>query len=181
MAYHRDSWRGIVTKTIPLRHFRETDGAYDNPLTSAATATAFGLAGGTHGTGSPKLQGKAANADTTTSKGRFEFTLPPEYAAGGVITLRVHIRMSAAPAVSATLDAEVFKTDREAGAGSDICATAAQAITTWADKDFTITPTGLAAGDTLDVELTTVVNDTGGGGAFVAQVGSVQMLLMERF
>jgi len=186
MPYWRDSWRGVVAIAIPLARFRETSAGYDNPLTSAAGAN-FGLAGGTHGTASPKLQSEGANGNEKTSTARLEFVLPPEYVPGGAITLRVHCRRSGAPAVPpVTLDAQVFKIDREAGIGAELYAGAAQDITSWADMDFAlnsaqIVAQSLAPGDVLDIELTGVVNDTGGSGTFVLQISSVQMLLLERF
>jgi hypothetical protein len=80
---------------------------------------------------------------------------------------------------SATLDVEVDKSDRAAGLGSDLCATAAQTINslTFANKDFTITPTGLSAGDVLDVRLTVTVTDSATATAVTASIGAVEFLV----
>lgn len=186
MPYWRDSWRRTATYTIPLSRFRKTDANYATDLPAASAAGVLGCSGLTHGTNTPNLYTEQANGNAKTDMGRCEFVLPPEYVAGGAITLRVHARTNPVAAGggagTSTLDAQVHKSNREAGAGSDICATGAQSINsaTWADKDFTITPTGLVAGDLLDIELTIAVNDTGGGSAAYGFIGAVQVLLLER-
>ena len=106
--------------------------------------------------------------------------LPAEYEDGQTSTLRAsaHAKTTAAD-TSMTLDFTVYKSDSEAGIGSDICATAAQSIntTTWATYDFDITPTGLQAGDRLEFRVHTAVNDGAGGAAVIAEIGEIQFLL----
>ena len=74
---------------------------------------------------------------------------------------------------------QCYESDTETGVSADLCTTTGQNFnsTSWADKDFTITPTSLTAGDLLDVELTTVVDDTSGAVGAQAQIGLVQFLL----
>ena len=108
------------------------------------------------------------------------FALPPEYDAAETIQIRAHAGMLTTVADNtATLDFEVYKSDEEAGIGADICATAAQSINslTLADKDFTVTATGLSAGDVLDIRMTTAVNDAATGTVVKAIVGAVKIML----
>jgi hypothetical protein len=147
-------------------------------LAASASAGKFGITAGTHGSASPVLVGEAASGNVKTDKCRFLFCLPPEYQAGETITLRLRAKVGTLLTVSATLDVECFKSDREAGIGSDICATAVQTLSaTYANYDFTITPTGLAAGDLLDIEITGVANDTGGAVNDKIYIGGIGMLL----
>jgi hypothetical protein len=98
--------------------------------------------------------------------------------AGETVTLRVKARVTGLLQVSETIDAEVYKGDGAAGVGADLCTTAAQTLTaTFANYDFTVTPTSLAAGDLLDIQLTGAVNDTGGTANKLVEIGSVEMLL----
>jgi hypothetical protein len=106
------------------------------------------------------------------------FNLPAEYVSGGAVTLRLHARVTAACQVHSKIDAQVWKQGREGTPSADICATAEQAITTsWQDLDFTITPTGLAAGDVLDMRIRLDLDDTGGAANAYGEIGSVQLLL----
>lgn len=146
---------------------------------SAGTPSgAFGLTPGTHGSASPIIVGEAANNNSKTNTLRFLFALPPEYVSGGDIKVRAHATITGDVAVSQTIDVQAFKSDDEAGVGSDLCATAAQTLTeiTFDDYDFTITPTGLAAGDVLDIEITGVANDTGGSANKLIQIGKISVL-----
>jgi hypothetical protein len=167
---------------IPLENLRTT--ATGQPLGSAAgtPAGAFGITYGTHGTASPVVVGEAASGDVTTDKARFQFPLPPEYVSGESVTLRVRCKEGVGAAtVSTSIDAEVFENDKDgvpAGSPTDLCATAAQDVTpTIGNKDFVITPTGLVAGDMLDIELTGVTTDTGGTVGTVLTITSVELLL----
>lgn len=64
------------------------------------------------------------------------------------------------------------------GLGADICATAAQSLTTsYANYDFTITPTGLAAGDVLNLDFALATNDTGGANAGAPTISKIDVLL----
>lgn len=163
---------------VPLHVMRKTG---DNTLLpTAADNTNLGHTVGAHGTNSPKLTGDAAAGGTETEKARFSFVLPAEYDNGQTVTLRVHARTSDLAITSSTLDAEVYESDKEAGISADLASPAAQNINSasWADKDFTIDPTALISGDLLDIELTVVMNDGGGGGDGVTvEIGAVQLLL----
>jgi hypothetical protein len=149
-------------------------------LPGTAANDDMGLITGTPGTDAPTLQGVDFGGTTTDEKAAFTFVLPPEYVAGESITLRVRAAMlTTVSDGTATVDAEVFKENGDGGVGSDICATAAQSINslTPANKDFTITPTGLVAGDVLQVRLSFVGSDTGNVGVMIPEISKVSMLL----
>ena len=142
---------------------------------SAGTpANAFGVTPGTYGSATPIIVGEAASGNVKTDYGRYQFQLPPEYVAGQALTFRARAKLTTAATVptSTTIDVEAYKADGEGGLGSDLCATAAQQLTaSYANYDFTITPTGLAPGDKLDIRLTGLVTDTGGTTGATLNIG----------
>lgn len=171
---------------------QDTGKAYNLPLTRlTATGTgaalgtaagtpsgALGLTVGTFGSASPKVVGEAANNNHKTDYARFQFALPAEYVSGGGITVRVKSRITGNVQVAQTIDCSVYKTDGAAGIGSDLCSTSAITLTTsFANHDFTITPSGLVAGDLLDVQLTADADDTGGSANKLIEIGAVELLL----
>jgi hypothetical protein len=147
---------------------------------SAGTpAGAFGLTPGTFGSASPKLIGEAASGNAKSDTARFQSRLPVEYVAGGNVTVRVKARVTGLVQVAETIDVSgCYKSDGAAGIGSDLCATAAQTLTaTFANYDFTITPTTLNPGDLLDIQLTGALDDTGATNNKLIEIGAVQLLL----
>ncbi len=163
---------------IPLSDMRVTGTLAVLGNSAGTPSGAFGITPGSHGTNSPKLIGEAANANSKTNKCRFFFGLPAEYVANQSVTVRVHARITGNVAVSQTIDVTAYKSNGEAGVSADLCATAAQTLTSsFADYDFVITSTGLAAGDMLDIELTGVADDTGGTANKLIEIGSVEVLL----
>jgi hypothetical protein len=162
---------------LPLFRFRKNTGAV---LAAAGDGTYLGCAWGTHGTDGPYLVGTACNNASQTETARILFELPPEYQDGQTVTIRVHAHVDTTPlTVSATVDIQCYETDGEKAVGADLCATAAQDCnaSAWADFDFTITPTGLAAGDILDIEITAAGDDSGGAVNKSIEIGAVQVLL----
>src|SRR5690606_37633366 len=79
---------------------------------------------------------------------------------------------------SATIDFEAYKIDGDNTVGSDLIDTSAQDINNlaFANQDFTVTPTGLAAGDVLDVRVAVAVNDAAAGTAVIAAIGRLDLL-----
>lgn len=163
---------------IPLTSFRIHD-AFASNLPATSSGNDLGLVGGTFGTASPVLQtADLKTAGATSNYARALFQLPAEYDSGQTILIRVHAQMVTTVAdTSSTIDVECYKVDQEAGIGSDLCTTAATSINslTGADYDFTITPTGLVAGDVFDIRITSAVNDAAGGTAVIAEVGNVDL------
>jgi hypothetical protein len=164
---------------IPWTWWRVWDALGTNlPGTSAADD--LGLYGGTWATHSPAIKTydvKAAGAVALYA--RAQLILPPEYEAAETVVIRLHAGMQTTVAsVSATADLVAYKSDDEAGIGSDLCATAAQSINSLvlADKDFTITATTLAPGDVLDVRLHLAINDAATATAVIGIVGKAALL-----
>jgi hypothetical protein len=169
----------LAPYVIDLTQMRVHDARQTN-LPGTAANDDMGLITGTPGTDAPTLQGVDFGGTTTDEKTAFTFTLPPEYVSGETITLRVRAAMlTTVSDGTATVDAEVWKEDGAGDVGTDICATAPQSINslTPANKDFTITPTGLVAGDVLQVRLAFAGSDTGNVGVMIPEISKVTMLL----
>jgi hypothetical protein len=149
-------------------------------LPTAAANDDMGLVIGTPGTDVSTLQGVDFGGTSTDEKCSFEYELPAEYDAGNTITLRIRAAMLTTIAdAPTTVDVNCYKSDRDGAASSDLCATAAQSINslTPANLDFTITPTGLAAGDRLVFVLTFAGSDTGDLDVMIPEISQVELLL----
>lgn len=165
--------------TIPLTGLRVHDAMQTN-LPGTAANDDMALITGTPGTDAPTLQGVDFGGTSTDEKAAFEFVLPPEYVSGETITLRVRAAMlTTVSDGTATVDVECWPASADGAAGSDICATAAQSINslTPSNKDFTITPTGRAAGDRLIFRLSFGGSDAGNVGVMIPEISQVQVLL----
>lgn len=164
---------------IPLENFRVWD-AYQTVLPGTSASDDLGLYGGTFATGSQLVRTyDVKNAGAVTLYARVRASLPAEYDAGETITLRMKCGMvTTVASSSATVDVECYKVDGAGSIGSDLCATSATSINslTFANKDFTITPTGLSAGDVFDIRITVAVNDSATATAVIAAIGSVDLL-----
>jgi hypothetical protein len=165
---------------VPMVSLRTWDAIGTN-LPGTAANDDLGLDGGTWATDSPCITtGDVKGVSTEAHRyARFQVALPPEYEAGETVVLRCHAGMKTTVAdQSCTLDVVAYKSNDEAGIGSDICATAAQSMNslTDADLDFTITPTGLTAGDVLDVRLDVAYHDDATGTAVIGQIGKISLL-----
>lgn len=161
---------------IPWEAWRVHD-AYTTVLPATSSSDDLGLYAGTHGTNSPEIKTyDVKTVGATTLYARCTFELPAEYDAAQTLTLRAKAGMETTVAdTSCTLDFTVYKSNSEGGIGSDLCATSATSINslTYANKDFTITATGLAAGDVLDIRMAVAVNDGAGATAVTAAIGWV--------
>lgn len=108
------------------------------------------------GTNFFQLRGEEANNETEESIGYFQFVLPPEYVAAGSVTIRLRCKLEGAGTDnSSDIDIEVYE-QADGAVGSDLCETAAQtfdAKSTYYNKDFVVTATGLVAGDILNVKI----------------------------
>jgi len=166
---------------VPLTEFRVHDAVQTN-LPGTAAADDLGLVTGTLGTDAPTIQtGDLKSAGATTRYARAQLALPPEYVDGESVTLRLSAGMKTTVAdTSCTVDVEAYASDREGAVGSDLCSTAAQSINddlVLENVDFTITPTGLSAGDLLDVRIAIACNDASTGTAVIGVIGAVELLL----
>ncbi len=176
---HRDELVEEALKPygIPISALRHTTGV---PLTASETAGGFNVSVGSN---IHKAQGEITDNETEVSVCLFQFVLPPEYVAGGDIKVRLPvaiIKTAAATDNGSTIDVSVYRQE-DGAVGSDLCATAAQtfaAVDTWYDKDFTVTATGLVAGDVLNVVITaSIIDSEAGGGTLRLNLDCPQVLL----
>lgn len=166
----------LVKFSIPLTNAKVWDAlGTDAPITSSADdlglyATVAGV----------KLATGAMVGTSVTRKTGFVVSLPENYDAGQDVQIQVHAgTIGGTGNVSCTVDCEVFKSNRSGGVSADLQATAAIDMNsaTFADKVFTVTPTGFNPGDSLIVIFTIACDDTGGGGSLEAAIGAFDLLL----
>jgi hypothetical protein len=120
---------------------------------------------------------------TATRYARFMVRLPAEYDNAGTVTLRASAGMvTTVASTTATIDFEVYESNKTTGIGSDLCATAATTINslTFGDKDFSITSAGLVAGDLLDVRVSIAVVDGATATAVIGAIGSLELICQVR-
>lgn len=166
---------------IPLTDFRVWD-AMQTVLPGTPAADDLGLVGGTFGTATPSLRTQDLKTlGASSNYARVLVQLPWEYVAGQAVKLRFRAGMITTVAgTSAFLDCEAFKqqADPDDAIGSDLVSTAQQTINslTFADIDFTVTPTSLSPGDILDVRIRTIVTDAASGTAVIAGITSAKLL-----
>lgn len=158
---------------IPINQIMAADGA---PL--AVTETA-----GDHflnlGTNTINLRGEEAISETETSVSYIQFILPPEYVAAGDVNIRIRCKIDGAGTNNgSTVDIEVYE-QADMAVGADLCTTAAQtfaAKSTWYNKDFVVTATGLVAGDILIIKLTSsVIENAGSALAFYSDPPKIML------
>ena len=170
-----------TTKNIPLSRFKKEDMV--TPLPAAGDATNLGLDAGTFGTNSAMLKGSDSKAAAITETAVIQLPVPEDYVSGD-LTLVLHAGMlTTVSDTTATLDAEAYLSDEEAGVtGGDLVDTAAQSINslTLADKSFTILGASLSAGDLIEIQITTAVNDGATGTAVMACVGGAKLTYTKR-
>lgn len=166
----------LAAHRIPLASVLGADGA-DLAITETAGDFYRNI-----GTNQLLILGEVSNgtvgADTEVSVGWFEFQLPPEYVAGGDISIRAGVDVVGTGALgTCTIDFSAYLQNKTSGAvGSDLVSTAAQAISaTAALLTFVVTPTGLVAGDLLIIKMTTSVDNTNST-AIQAQISGLDVL-----
>lgn len=168
-----------TTVSIPIlpSAWRVHDAVATNLPTTAA-ADDLAIINGTDGTAFPSIQTLDFKNTTTTAYARAYLALPPNYVAGSDVTIRVVGGMTTTVAsTSCTVDLTVYSNDGDATGSADICATAAQSINslTFGNKDFTITPTGLVAGQLLNVRMVIAGVDSGTVTATIGTVATVEL------
>jgi len=164
---------------IPLELVRVWD-AFQTSLPTTAASDDLGLIPGTWATDAITIQTSDAKNTTVTQRARFVYRLPMNYVSGQPISVIGWAGMRTTVANgTATIDFEVYKkNDSTAGAGSDLVSTAATTINslTASDRVFVIDPTGLSAGDELDVRVTIAITDSGTGTAVIGRIMKLYML-----
>jgi hypothetical protein len=171
----------FVEYGIPFSALRVHD-AFASLIATAGTDDLGISSGGTFGTAAPYITAddlKAAGA--TTRYARFLFTLPGEYVAAQSVRIIAQAGMvTTAADTSCTLDFEAYKLDLDATVGgSDLVTTAAQSInsTSFAEKAFDLTSSGLVAGDVLDIRLAIACNDTATVTAVIPAIAHLALAL----
>jgi len=154
--------------------------AFATNLPGTAATDDLALIGGTFATAPPTISaGDLKNAGATTRYARFQMQLPECYDGGETVTLSIHAGMATTIAsTSCTVDVECYKIDKLTGIGADLCATAAITINSlvFAAKAFTITPSGLVAGDVFDVRIAIACSDTGTGTAVTPTIAAIDLV-----
>ena len=169
--------RDLVAHNIPLNLLCVHDSMLALPGTAANDD--LGITAGTMGSASPSIVSSDGAQTTVTQYARFQYCLPPEYAAGQSVTLRIYAGMATVSDDKANVDVQAYEPTAAGVTSTDICETAAQSINsaTLAAKDFVITPTELTAGDMIDVRITVAIDDTATGSGVTAKITQVGMLL----
>lgn len=164
---------------IDLTALRVWD-AFATNLPGTAATDDLALVGGTFGTSPPVVSaGDLKAVGATTRYARFQVRLPECYDSGETITLSLSAGMATTVAdTSCTLDLECYKIDKVGGIGSDLCATAATSINSlvFAAIPFTITASGLVAGDVFDVRIAIACNDAATGTAVTPTIAAIDLL-----
>lgn len=164
---------------VPFEGLRVWD-AYQTTLPGTSASDDLGLYGGTWASASQLVRTYDIKTLTTSLYARFRFSIPPEYDPGETINVRFHCGMVTTVAdTSCTIDLVAYLVNDEGSIGSDLCTTAAQSMNslTYADKDFTITPTGIVAGDTFDCRVHISSVDSATATAVIAAIGAIWFLL----
>lgn len=162
---------------LPLSAFRVWD-AMASLLPGTSATDDLALVTGTPGTNAPRVSTGDVKASSVTRKAAIELIVPPDYEAGESIELRLVCGMQTTVAdTSATIDVEVHKSAGDGSVGADICATAAQSMNslTFSNKDFVITPSGIAGGDRLIAIVTIAVVDSATGTAVIASIADAAL------
>lgn len=148
-------------------------------LTNTPATTYLGLVTGTYGTNPPTLQtGDLKSAGSTTRRGRIILALPDRFPAAGSVSLRAIAGMKTTVAdTTATVLVDAYQL-LDDGTLSALL-TSGTGVTcnslTLANKDFTVTSSGLSPGDRLDVRVSIAVND---GAGVTAVIGLLQSLIL---
>ncbi|MDD5543889.1 MAG: hypothetical protein PHX83_12015 [Acidobacteriia bacterium] len=167
-----------ISYPVPITAWVYADGDVLN--TTGAAGDPQIVMGG-YGSGTGVLRGQDAHGTTKTETVCFAFRVPECYVAAETITLSVTARYSdtGTGTMSAkSIDCECYEIAEAGTAGSDICATAAQTLTTsMAAFSFTITASGVSPGDLLRFFVRTVLTESGGTGAQKAEIGGATVKL----
>lgn len=171
----------LVAHPIYPHQLRVWD-AFQTGIATAGTDD-LGVLAGAFGTGCPYVTaGDQNGVASSTRYARFSYQLPVSYASGNRVYLNFAAGILATSAVcltSCTVDAEVYKVNRDGlKTGSDLVTTSATTMnsTTFADKPFVITPTGLIPGVILDVRIAiAAVHNT--GTSSIPILAAIEMLL----
>lgn len=154
--------------------------AIQTNLPGTAAADDLALIGTTFGSTSPVVSaGDLKAAGATSRYARFMVELPECYESGETVLISISAGMVTTVASSScTVDVECYEINKITGIGSDLCTTSATSINslTFGSKQFTITSSGLTAGDVLDVRLTIACNDAATVTAVTPTIAGIDLL-----
>ena len=176
---------GLAQESLRPFAIRATDwrvhDAAQTPLPGTAATDDLEIATGAIGTSPLTIRGGDMKAlGATTRYARAQVPIPNEYVSGQTLVLRFSASMKTTVAdVSCTLDVQAYSNDEDDTVSADLCATAAHDInggTSYSDYDFTITPTSLVAGQTLDVRIAIACNDAETATAVIPIIGASKLL-----
>lgn len=158
----------LVAYPIPLSQCKAGGaGSTGNILDCNGIANSYRIMVGAYGTGGAFLRSADfAGGTTVTATLLTEFALPAEYVAGTDFEVVVNAGLwddgLGAALGTCTVDVQAYKLDDEGSPGSDINTDAAQNITlTATNYSFTISGTGLVAGDRLEIFVQQSIQETG--------------------
>lgn len=178
ISYSKLAQRTLQKYAVPL-----TTGRVWNAVTSFLPSTSssddLGLYGGTWATNSAAIKTyDVKTVGATNLYAFFEVTLPPEYEAGETVQLRAHCDMSAVADTTCTLDMVCYRSDQNAGIGSDLVTTSATDINTLTedDYDFALDASTLTPGDTLNLRLNVAPNDAAGASPVIVTIGALWLM-----
>lgn len=162
---------------VQLTSLRVWD-AMQTLLPGTAASDDLALIGGTWASASPTVRSSDSKNTTVTQRARFLTRVPECYDAGEDFKIRVNAAMSVVASSTATVDLEVFKSDKAGGIGSDLVSTLATSInsTSFANVDFVLTAAALAPGDWLDCRLTVAITDVATASPVIAIIGNIERL-----
>lgn len=166
---------------VNFMDFRVHD-ALATVLPGTAASDDLALETGTFGTAPPTITGGDMKAlGATTRRARVVIPIPECYVAAETMTIIVNAGMVTTVAdTSCTVDIEAYEIVKDKtldGSPTDLCSTAAQSInsTTFAEKTFTLTATGLTPGGLLDVRVSIACNDAATGTAVTPKIGGFDL------
>ena len=167
--------------SLDFTSFRVHDAIQTNlPATAATDDLAIFEGSGGFGTDPIQLDaGDLKAAGATTRYARFKAVIPAEYVDGETVVIRVRSAVETTVAdTSCTVDIEAYLPDEDGGLSADLCTTAATSMNsvTVANYDFTITPTTIVAGDTLDCRVAIACNDAATGTAVRPSIYAIKLL-----
>lgn len=166
-----------VTPQIPLMSLRNEDGTV---MDATGGAGKWHLVAGGWGTGTLTVEAEAVQNTSDNADLSFELVVPENYVSGMKLQLIINALyvLAGGTTITATIDIEAYKLGNDGTVGADLNATAAQNLTdTAADYTFTITETGLAAGDRLTIVVRGAISEGGDAGTIKAVIGSIRPAL----
>jgi hypothetical protein len=166
---------GSMIQPLPITDWSVFDAFATRLAVTALSADDLSLVGGTFGTDAPFISTLDVKGVGCTKRARILFQLPCEYVTGASLFIRAFAGMKGVVSDGAcTIDFSAYKLGITTNAtlvdGGDLVTTAATNIKflSWANYDFAINPSGLVAGDWLDIQMTIVVVDAATPTAVIA-------------